>query len=118
MKTRKHLLALLAMSLVLTVYGGVLGYRGEYLSDELSGVWTVVFALCVALWAHADAAVQKQDRPLDFSFWFFAVWPVALPIYLGRTRGVEGMILFAGFFLLYYAPFLSGLVAYTYGSAE
>jgi len=45
-------------------------------------------------------------------------FPLALPYYLVRTRGIEGIVYFIGFAALYFAPFLFGLVAYVYWTAE
>jgi hypothetical protein len=114
MRASALLVATLAISVILSGYAFVLGYKETALSDGLSGTWVVVFALLVAFWARADAAVQKLHRSLDFSIYFLVLWPVALPIYLVKTRGIEGVVYFVGFFALYWAPFLTGLVAYMY----
>lgn len=82
--------------------------------ESLSSLWVLAFALLVALWAREDAGEKQIHRTLDFPAYFFLAWPLVLPYYLTRTRGVEGLVLFCGFVVLHFAPFLSGLVAYAY----
>ena len=108
----------LGLSGVLSVYAAVLGYKETAVGEHLSDLWMVVFALLVAFWAHADAGTQKVHRSLDFPFYFLVLWPLTLPYYLVKTRGTEGVVYFLGFAAIYSAPFLFGLIAYTYLVAE
>ncbi|MGH8444009.1 MAG: hypothetical protein ACREVL_02025 [Solimonas sp.] len=114
MKASRYLLFILGFSLMLSLYEAILGARAASIGDGLQGAWAVAFAVLVALWARADAPTRPVSRPFDFGFLFLLFWPVALPWYLVRTRGMEGLVLFAGFFALYFAPFVSGLLTYFY----
>ena len=118
MKTTTYLLSIFSLSVLFSAYATVLGLKGIEVGTALASTWTIVFAILVACWARADAATQKVHRTLDFSFYFLAVWPLALPYYLIKTRRIEGLILFVGFFALYFSPLLSGLIAYTYFVTE
>ncbi|PTU32664.1 hypothetical protein [Stenotrophobium rhamnosiphilum] len=117
-KANTYLLLILGLSLLLSAYTVVLSLKGVEASDGLTVTWTFVFAALVACWARVDAATQKVHRTLDFSFYFLAIWPIALPYYLVKTRGIEGLVLFFGFSILYFSPFISGLITYVYFATE
>jgi hypothetical protein len=108
----------LGLSVGLSIYAAFLGISDIPVSDGLGAAWLIGFALLVAFWAREDAAVKKVHRTLDFSFYFLLVWPLALPYYLIKTRGVEGVVYFLGFAVLYFAPFVVGMLAYAYLVAE
>ena len=118
MKPNSILLVILAISVVLSGYSTFLEIREMSIGTSLEAAWAVAFAFLVTFWARNDAAKQHVHRSLDFSFYFLALWPVALPYYLIKTRGVEGIVYFFGLAVLYFAPFLFGLIAYTYWVPE
>lgn len=76
----------------------------------LSALWSLAFALLVALWARADARHLGRNEGFSFSTLVFFVWPLALPWYLVKTRGARGLLLFAGFAGLRLAPELLWLL--------
>lgn len=104
MKPSTYLLTLIALSGVLTVYVLALTGHGDRVGDGLGRAWMIVFTLLVVLWTLADQRAKAAHVPLDFSLWFLVFWPIALPIYLIRTRGVEGLVCFVGFVALYCSP--------------
>lgn len=113
MKAHTYLFSVLGLSLFLSGYSVLLAFKEASVGEGLSAAWILAFAFLVALWARADAATQKVHRTLDFSFYFLAMWPLALPYYLVKTRGPEGVIYFIGFTAIHFAPFLFGLIAYS-----
>lgn len=63
-------------------------------ADEPSGFPAVaellaqyLFASSMALWVQRDVVRRRRTMPYDFDSLVFAVWWVATPIYLFRTRG-------------------------------
>lgn len=116
MKANPILLVIIGLSLGLSGYSAWLGTRELEASDSLGIAWNLVFAFLIAFWAHADTADRGLHRPLDFGYFLTVFWPVALPYYLARTRGIEGLVQFAGFVLLASGPFIAGLVAWTYAA--
>lgn len=76
--------------------GGTLPGIADYVAE-------VALALILAAWVTADA--QKRHRPLcyDFDSLVFFTWPVTVPVYLFRTRGVRALLTvlcFAGIWLV------------------
>lgn len=114
MKPVWYLISIIGLSIALSIYSTILAINEVQAGEPLSSLWVLVFALLVALWAREDAGEKQIYRPLDFPAYFFLAWPLALPYYLARTRGIEGLILFCGFVVLHFSPFLSGLVAYLF----
>jgi len=75
---------------------GRLTGRADYVSGG-------ALALIMAAWVSADA--QKQQRRLcyDYDSFVFFAWPIVVPIYLFRTRGVRAfltLLCFAGIWLV------------------
>ena len=92
----------------------ILNMRGEDLSEATSSAWTFIYVILVALWVQRDSLNEKFERPFDFGLFLYLFLPVLLPYYLVRTRGVEGIFTFLGFVLVYFLPFILGLVTYAY----
>lgn len=73
------------------------------LSGNADYVSRAAFALVIAAWVSADA--QKRQRPLcyDYDSLVFFFWPIVVPIYLFRTRGMRALLTllcFAGIWLV------------------
>jgi hypothetical protein len=51
----------------------------------------------VSLWSVADARERMWTTVYDFGSLMFFLWPVLLPVYLFRTRGLLGLRIFALF---------------------
>lgn len=83
-------------------------------SDRTYALWNFSIAILFAVWAVKD--IEKSgSKYLDLGYLYFAAWPVVLPFYLVRSRGLEqGLTMFFGFLLLSVLPWVSGLVAYVY----
>jgi hypothetical protein len=68
----------------------------------------------VALWANNDARIRGEQKPFEYSFFIFLLWPVALPYHLIKNRGIDGLVMFIGFLALHELPSVAALFAYTY----
>lgn len=110
------LLSLLVTSGILSVYEIVLGLQEMEGGVDLHRAWAVVFSLLVAVWAKRDASARRSAEAFDFAFYVIILWPLVLPYYLAKTRGIEGVVSFFGFVTVYSAPFFLGLMAYSYYS--
>lgn len=108
------LLALLVTSAILSVYEITLGLQESEGGANLHRTWALVFSLLVAMWAKSDATARRSTQAFDFAFYVFVIWPVVLPYYLAKTRGIEGVFSFIGFVAVYAAPFFLGLAAFAY----
>ena len=90
--------------------------RGTSSSDSTSLLWSIVFAVIVALWTQGDVKERKLVPPYEYSFFVFLFWPVVLPYHLVKTRGMEGLVLFTGFVGLWWLPAISAIYTYVYSS--
>ena len=112
-----HTKIILVLFVLATVYSFVqiiLNINGMEASTSSETIWALIFATLVAMWANKEPLHKSFDAPFEFSAFVFFLWPLVLPYYLFKTRGSEGLVLFAGFVALYLAPFLCGLTAYVY----
>jgi hypothetical protein len=111
---RYILLLLFTLSIAYSAVQAALNARLEVVSDTSDLAWAFVFSLLVAVWATKEPRQAEFSAPFEFGAFLYFAWPVVLPYYLTKTRGLEGIVLFLGFLALYFMPFLSGLVAYVY----
>lgn len=77
-------------------------------------LWSIVFAIVIALWTSNDAKQKGLYEPYEFSYFAFLFWPFVLPYHLVKTRGSEGFLMFLGALIIYVLPFLLGLVTWAY----
>ena len=102
------------MSAALAGYDVYLEVNGFEAGDQLFQAWRFFFAALVAMWAVEDSKRFGVRRHLGFGLIVLIFWPIVLLYHLPKTRGFKGLVNYAGFWGLYTAPFLFGLVAYSY----
>jgi hypothetical protein len=88
--------------------------KEQVTSEETNFIWSILFAVVIALWTSNDAKEKKLYEPFEYSYFVFLFWPLVLPYHLAKTRGTDGVIMFMGVVFLYMLPFLSGLVTWAY----
>jgi hypothetical protein len=81
-------------------------------SEKTQTLWTIFFALILTWWLYADRHVRRFNVPYDFETFAFFAWPVVVPYYLYRTRGVRGLLLGLGIGGLYLVPYVAAAVVY------
>ena len=72
-------------------------------AEQVSGV---AFSFILASWLIADARKRRQRLCYDYDSFAFFAGPVALPVYLFRTRGVRAfltLLCFVGIWLVAWA---------------
>ena len=112
----KIVLVLLVMCAIYSYLQIALNLQQLEVSATTETAWNFIFALLVALWALKEPKQREFDAPFEFGAFLYFVWPLTLPYYLVKTRGIEGVILFLGFVAIYAIPFTCGLIAYSYYS--
>lgn len=112
LNSRKVLVALIGLSLVVGGYQAALFAHGRVAGAPFHAMWSLVFLLLLIVWIDLDGRGRKDIyRPFEFGFLVFVFWLPYLPYYLLRTRQALGLLWLLGFFLLFYAgTFLSWLV--------
>ena len=84
------------------------------LSSRAEHVSGVAFSLILASWLVADARKRQQRLCYDCDSFAFFAWPIVLPIYLFRTRGVRAfltLLCFVGIWLVAWAVTVAAFIA-------
>jgi hypothetical protein len=69
------------------------GARSAVVSERSAGdfIFQVVLALCLGIWATADARLRQKPIPRSQQLWFFVLAGVVVPGYVIVTRGWKGL---------------------------
>lgn len=94
----------------------ILNLQDKEVSASTENIWNIIFAILVALWVRFQAEKEQLEIGYGYEGYIYLLWPITLPYFLLKTRGVEGVVTYFGFVALNLAPFLAGLVAYAYYS--
>jgi FtsH-binding integral membrane protein len=122
MKTRQQniqlwlVIGLLVISITYSVVAAIAVFKGGALSDRTGILWILCFAMLVALWAKNDARARGEQKPFEYSYFVFLLWPVVLPYHLIKNRGTDGLVMFLGFLAIHELPSFVAVMAYAYSS--
>jgi hypothetical protein len=81
--------------------------RFRSISEALDNSHPSVPRLC---WVHFDRRTHHLSLPFEFDAFVFFAWPIALPYYLYKTRGVRGFFLAAPIMALLLLPYVISLL--------
>jgi hypothetical protein len=95
-----------------TVFALAYGLLGATPGPLMTCCVSVVPPFAVAAWLAADARVTQVGAVFDAGWLFAMTWPVAVPWYAVRTRGMRGLGLAARLYLFALAPVLAFAVGY------
>ncbi len=76
--------------------------------DFLGVIWILGW------WLGQDLRAQKVARPLDLGMFLMIAWPLVVPYYLIKTRGVRALALIAIFVAVYMTPVILGAIVLTW----
>lgn len=110
-----YVYALIGLAIGMSALEVIANLQEQVVSDSTQILWGLVSAIMTVLWINSDATNRPGfEKPYDFGFlvWFF--WLVAIPWYLYKTRGAEGLLVLLGFMAIWFGPWLAGLIAYVY----
>ena len=111
---RQIIFVLFFLSVAYSIVQVSLNSQAEVVSDASDTLWAILYSVLVAVWATKEPKQESFQAPFEFGAFLYFAWPIVLPYYLVKTRGIEGLVLFIGFVGMYAMPFVSGLVAYVY----
>lgn len=111
---KRVILVLIILSIGMGVLEVVLNLDDDAVSDTTQSLWSFIFIVLSIMWAYADARQRNFHKPFDFGFIAYVLWPIVFPWYLVTTRGIKGIVLFFGFLMCWFGPWLAGVIAYTY----
>jgi len=104
---------LVALSLLVSVYEGVLYWHDIEPNEGLLSLYGLIFVLVLILWVDADSKDYPTIyRPFEYGYLAFIFWLPYLPYYLWRTRKAVGLLMLLGFAGLFLMGFLTQLVIY------
>ena len=105
-------LILLSVLTAIFAFGRVvLVFHGLVAEPETWLLWSFSFRLMVMFWVYIDRQFRSLKLPFEFDTFVFFVWPVALPYYLYRSRGWQGLLLAASIGGLYITPSVTARIA-------
>ena len=114
MRTKTWLLSgLVVLSVLATVYEGILFWHDLEGNPRLLSVWGALFVLVLVLWVDLDSKAHPEIyRPYEYGYLVLLWWIPYVPYYLWRTRRFKGLLLLAGFVGLYLMSYMVQLVIY------
>jgi len=60
-------------------------------------LWKIAFSLAVAGWVIEDARKNGETLCYDYDTLVYFFWPIVVPVYLFRTRGLKAFLTLLGF---------------------
>src|SRR5882724_4410718 len=108
--TRQSLVPLVALTAIFAAGLSVLAARGVAASQSTGSLWGFELQLILTLWVLADRRNRGFRVPYEFDTFVFFAWPAVVPYYLYRSRGRRGLLLGAGIWALYIAPYVTALI--------
>ena len=93
------LVSLTVLTLVYTSAGAVLALHHLSLPRESQTLWSLSVRLFAAGWVCLDRKGRGLGLPFEFDAFVFFAWPLFLPYYLYKSRGVRRGILLTVFIL-------------------
>ena len=106
---RQSFLPLVALTVIFATGLSIFAARGVAASRSTELLWSFEFQLILTLWVAADRRNRGFSLPYEFDTFVFFAWPAVVPYYLYRSRGRRGLLLGAGIWALYIAPYLTAL---------
>lgn len=114
MRKSWYLVLLLLLSMGMASVETLSALKGFETESSTQLLWSITFLVLTIFWVMEDLKVNDFEKPFEFGFLLYILWPITFPWYLISTRGIDGIIFFVGFVSIYLGPWLSGLLAYVY----
>ena len=81
------------------------------LSPETNALWQIMFRTILALWVRADRLTRCLKMPFEFDAFVLFLWPVVVPYYFYKTRGLRGSLIALGVYALVLVPLVIAAIA-------
>ena len=109
-----YLVLLLILTLGMTFVEVLSVLKSYEVQNSTVFLWKISFFILTILWVKEDLKTKDFEQPFEFSFLLYILWPITFPWYLVSTRNFKGFVLFLGFLLIFFFPWLSALISYAY----
>jgi hypothetical protein len=90
-------------------YGACVGAHLEF-PPAVTLLYTVGLLWISGWWLETDRRRSGVLQIYDLGFFLYLAWPIVMPYYLVKTRGVKGLLLILGFVAAYVGAALAGVV--------
>jgi hypothetical protein len=108
-----YLATLVVGSLLVAAYQALAYSHGAEPTSHVASLWPTTFLVLLVLWMVEDSkSYPAIYKPFEYGFLVLMLWMPYLPYYLWRTRRSQGLLLLAGFVVLYFLGFLALLAVY------
>ena len=98
--------------LVANVAGALYAARGLEPSPAFVLLYYAGFGGLISYWVHADSQRLGVREVMDQGWFLFALWPIALPYHLFKTRGAKGGLTLLGLVGLFAVTYLFSLLLF------
>lgn len=92
--------------------------EGFYLARgvEIPGLYTLIgrltFFWLIGWWLLKDSRRHGFKWVYDIGFFLFVAWPLIMPYYLFKTRGIKALLTITIFLAVYVGAYMIGALAY------
>jgi hypothetical protein len=92
--------------------------EGLYLARgvEVPGLYSLMgrltFFWLIGWWVLKDSRRHGFKLVYDMGFFLFIAWPLILPYYLFKTRGIKALLTILSFLAVYVGTYVMGVLAY------
>lgn len=87
---------------------GLLIYGGQEPSGGFRLLSYLILFSMMGFWLEKDSRQYNVDWVFDMGFFLYVAWPLIVPIYLFKTRGLRAFVNILGFLGLYLGAYLFG----------
>jgi hypothetical protein len=115
MERKKQQLAIYGIvfsTISICLYSILIGLKDAEPNEYLWKFWSTAVALLVAYWVIQDARLRSIGSPYTNGFLLVFLWPILIPIYAFKSRGVRGTWFIFGLAVVFMAPSISYVLGY------
>ncbi len=106
----RSLFPLVLLTAILSVGSSVIALHGMPVPKETEILQSLAFQFILVCWVRVDRLARGFRVPYEFDAFVFFAWPIVVPYYLYKTRGVRGLLFAVGIGALFLMPSLAAAV--------
>jgi hypothetical protein len=106
------LASLLILTLIFAAFRIGLAMQHLYLAADAEMLWLLYAQVFVSCWVYLDRKGRSLSLPFEFEAFVFFAWPLFLPYYLYKSRGIRRgiAVTVATFFVLFVVPGIAAVI--------
>lgn len=75
-------------------------------------LYVVGFLWIIGWWLLSDSRKRGVKWAFDMGLFLYIAWPLIMPFYLLKTRGVKGLLVILGFIGVYFGALMAGVMLF------